>query len=176
VLADVERVAAGIGRVPEGTLLRERMTARMRTIAARAERAGRRPRVVSLEWIDPLMLGGTWMPELIALAGGEPVGVRAGDAAPTIDPPALAALRPDVVVVKPCGFPLERALAERDVIARSVVRMVGTHAQVWVTDGNAFFNRPGPRLVESLEIMAACIHPAAFDDCARAHAGVMMRL
>jgi iron complex transport system substrate-binding protein len=176
VLADVERVAAAIGRVPEGARVRATMTVRIGAIAERAARVGRRPRVVSLEWIDPLMLGGTWMPELIALAGGEAVGVQAGNAASTIDPAALAALRPDVVVVKPCGFPLERALAERDVIERSVLRVVGADTRVFVTDGNGFFNRPGPRLVESLEIMAACIHPAAFDDCARAHAAVMTPL
>ncbi|MCW5893462.1 MAG: ABC transporter substrate-binding protein [bacterium] len=176
VLDDALRVAAAIGRVPAGTRLRASMTARIDAIAARAARAGRRPRVVSLEWIDPLMLGGTWMPELIALAGGEAVGVAAGAAAPTIDASVLAALRPDVVVVKPCGFSLARALAERDLIERTVVRPLPRHAQVWVTDGNAFFNRPGPRLVESLEIMAACVHPEAFDDFAQAHAAVLTRV
>lgn len=176
VLDDVERVAAAIGRTPDGARLRAAMTARMDAIAERAARIGRRPRVVSLEWIDPLMLGGTWMPELIGLAGGEAVGVAAGDAAPTIDEATLASLRPEVVVVKPCGFRLERALAERDVIERSVLRVVGPDARVWVTDGNAFFNRPGPRLVESLEIMAACIHPETFADHARTHAAVMTRL
>lgn len=82
--------------------------------------------------------------------------------------------RARVVVVKPCGFSLDRALAEREIIERSVVAMTG--ARVYVTDGNAFFNRPGPRLVESLEIMAACVHPALFDDFARAHAGVIVRV
>ncbi len=88
----------------------------------------------------------------------------------------LAELRPDVVVVKPCGFSLERALVERAIIERSVVAVLGASARVYVTDGNAFFNRPGPRLVESLEIMAACIHPEVFHDFTLEHAGVITRL
>jgi iron complex transport system substrate-binding protein len=131
--------------------------------------------VVSLEWIDPLMIGGTWMPELIELAGGQPVGATAGAPAPTIAPGALAALAPDVVVVKPCGFSLPRALAERDLIERCVAACPGA-PRVYVTDGNAYFNRPGPRLVESLEIMAACIHPERFADLVRTHAPDIARL
>lgn len=176
VLDDVERVAAAIGRVPEGARVRASMRARLDAIGARAARLDRRPRVVSLEWIDPPMLGGTWMPELIALAGGEAVGVEAGASAPTIDSATLAALRPEVIIIKPCGFSLKRALAERDILERTVRAVVPAETSVWVTDGNAFFNRPGPRLVESLEIMAACVHPHAFEDFARAHAGVITRL
>jgi iron complex transport system substrate-binding protein len=176
VLADIERVAAGIGRELEGAALRSTLTARIRAIASRAAEAAVRPRVVSLEWIDPLMLGGTWMPELIELAGGLAVGASAGQPAPTVDARQLAELRPDVVVVKPCGFSLERTLAERDVIQRSVVEIVGATARIYVTDGNAFFNRPGPRLVESLEIMAACVHPELFADLAGVHANVIQKL
>jgi iron complex transport system substrate-binding protein len=80
-----------------------------------------------------------------------------------------------VVIVKPCGFTLERALAERDVIERSVVH-VDSICRVYVTDGNAFFNRPGPRLVESLEVLAACVHPEEFADFARKHSGVIVRI
>jgi iron complex transport system substrate-binding protein len=176
IFGDVERVAAAIGRPGQGAALREALEGRVRAIARRAEGVVARPRVVSIEWLDPLMLGGTWMPELIELAGGTAVGAGAGQPAPTVDPAALEELRPDVVVVKPCGFPLERTLAERDVIARSIVDAVGGSTRVFVTDGNAFFNRPGPRLVESLEIMAACVHPALFADFADRHAGVLCRL
>jgi iron complex transport system substrate-binding protein len=176
VLGDVERVAAEIGRARQGTAIRAALWERIRTIAGRAAQTSVRPRVVSLEWIDPLMLGGTWMPELIELAGGVAVGATAGQPAPTVEPRALAELCPDVVVVKPCGFSLERTLAERNVIERSVVEVVGAAARVYVTDGNAFFNRPGPRLVESLEIMAACIHPEPFSDLAAIHADVIQRL
>ncbi|HEY3495746.1 MAG TPA: BtuF-related (seleno)protein, partial [Polyangiaceae bacterium] len=176
VLADVERVALEIGREAQGTAVRSTLLQRIRAIASRAEQASVRPRVVSLEWIDPLMLGGTWMPELIELAGGLAVGASAGRPAPTIDLHELTALRPDVVVVKPCGFTLERTLAERDVLERSVLPATGATTRVYVTDGNAFFNRPGPRLVESLEIMAACVHPELFPDLVAAHVDAVRTL
>ncbi len=176
VLGDIGRVAAALGRPAQGQAVRSALEQRIRSIAERAERASTRPRVVSLEWIDPLMIGGTWMPELIELAGGEAVGATAGAPAPTIDSPALTALRPEVVVVKPCGFSLDRALVERDIIERTVLAAIGPRARVYVTDGNQFFNRPGPRLVESLEIMAACVHPELFADLATKHATVITRL
>ena len=128
--------------------------------------------MVTLEWIDPLMIGGTWMPELVELAGGIAIGAIAGAPAPTITTQQLRELAPDVVVVKPCGFTLPRTLAELDVIERNVVAAVPT-ARIYLTDGNAYFNRPGPRLVESLEIMAACLHPERFADFAAAHAGAI---
>src|SRR6185312_12514744 len=131
-----ERVAEALDRRERGAAVRAGLEQGIRAIAERAARATDRPRVVSLEWIDPLMIGGTWMPELIELAGGTAVGASAGAPAPTIDSPALAALRPDVVVVKPCGFSLDRALVERDVIERNVIAAVGSHARVYVTDGN----------------------------------------
>ncbi|HEX5058418.1 MAG TPA: ABC transporter substrate-binding protein [Kofleriaceae bacterium] len=175
VLEDVTRVAAALGRKDRGAETRRALQQRIDAIAARVAKLPTRPRVVSLEWIEPLMVGGTWMPELIDLAGGTTIGATAGAPAPTITPPALAALAPEVVVIKPCGFAIPRTLAERAVIERDVLPHVGG-ARVYVTDGNAFFNRPGPRLVESLEIMAACVHPSAFADFAAAHADTIVRL
>ncbi|MET0411075.1 MAG: hypothetical protein ABW217_07250, partial [Polyangiaceae bacterium] len=119
--------------------------------------------------------GGLWMPELIELAGGSAVGVRAGEPAPTLSPEQLALLEPDVVVVKACGFTLRRALAERTLIERSILAAV-PRARVYVTDGNAFFNRPGPRLVESLEILAACVQPGRCADLAHRHSAVIERV
>lgn len=108
-----------------------------------------------------------------ARIAGTTVGVSAGRPAPTVTSAELSALRPDVVVVKPCGFPIERTLAERDVLQRAIVAAV-PGARVCVTDGNAYFNRPGPRLVESLEILAACVHPDAFADLRGAHGEVIV--
>jgi iron complex transport system substrate-binding protein len=176
VLGDVERVAAAIGEGDRGAAVRGELERRIAAIARRAAEVAARPRVVSLEWIDPLMIGGTWMPELIELAGGQPVGAAAGAAAPTIAPAQLAALAPDVVVIKPCGFSLPRALEERHLIERGVLAVCPGEPRIYVTDGNAYFNRPGPRLVESLEIMAACVHPERFADLAAAHAAAITRL
>jgi len=175
VLDDIERVAAALGLVERGADVRAELDRRIADIARRAAQLAARPRVVSLEWIDPLMLGGTWMPELIELAGGHPVGASAGAPAPTVTAAQLAALAPDVIVVKPCGFSLPRALDERAILDRHLAACTG-HPRVYVTDGNAFFNRPGPRLVESLEIMAACLHPGSFADFDRAHAAAIVRI
>jgi len=91
----------------------------------------------------------------------------------------LAALNPDVVIVKPCGFTLERTLSElhvlRDVLPWGSWRAVAGE-RVFVADGNAFFNRPGPRIVESLEIMAACVHPDEFGDLAERSRGSVVRV
>jgi iron complex transport system substrate-binding protein len=98
-----------------------------------------------------------------------------GCPAPTLSPEQFIALKADVVLIKPCGFSIERSLSEKPLLER-VVTLAGKQARVYLSDGNAFFNRPGPRLVESLEILAACVHPAVFLDFARKHADVIVRL
>ena len=137
----------------------------VRQLVLRQAAGAVRPTVVSIEWLDPVMLGGTWMPELIAVAGGDPLGVAAGERAPTLDRQRLRALDPEVVVVKPCGFPVERTLAELDLLPKMLpwdawpaVRA----GRVYVADGNAYFTRSGPRIVDSAELLAACLHPDRF--------------
>ncbi|HEX3849740.1 MAG TPA: ABC transporter substrate-binding protein [Polyangiaceae bacterium] len=176
VWQDIETIAAALGRPERGQALRQELEGRVRRIAVRASAASARPRVASVEWLAPLMLGGTWMPELISLAGGEPLGASAGEPAPTVTPAELLAMKPDVVVVKPCGFDLARTLRERELLESAVLGSVPAHCRVYATDGNAFFNRPGPRLVESLEILAACIQPELFQDFALKHARVLLAL
>jgi len=165
---DVVRVARAIGRAAIGREVVADLRARVADIGRRATMIRGRPRVVTIEWIDPVMIGGMWMPELVTLAGGEPLVTRPGEHAPTLDRDRLAGLEPDVVVVKPCGFRLRRTLEELDVLRE--VLPPSWRARVYVADGNAYFNRPGPRIVESLEIMAACVHPDAFADFAGKHA------
>lgn len=175
-LDDVARVGAAIGRAEQGRELRQALERRIEAITERSRALSTRPRTISLEWIDPLMLGGTWMPELVQRAGGLSLGAEPGQHAPTISIEQLTELKPDVVLIKPCGFDLQRTLTELSVIERSVLRAVGPTTRVYVTDGNAFFNRPGPRLVESLEIMAACVHPTQFEDFQAKHRDVIVRL
>ncbi|MGF1511818.1 MAG: ABC transporter substrate-binding protein [Myxococcota bacterium] len=176
MLDDVKRVATQLGRREQGVRVRSALESRIEGIRLRSAAASTRPRVVSIEWLDPVMLGGTWMPELIELAGGTPCGVRAGAPAPTVSPSDLVALDPEVVLLKPCGFTLERTLRERDVIETQIRGPLGSKVRVVATDGNAYFNRPGPRLVESLEILAAVLHPELFPDFVNAHASVIVPL
>lgn len=125
----------------------------------------KRPSVLALEWLDPLMSGGNWLPELIELAGGSPVLARAGAHSPWIDWQAVVARNPDVIVLLPCGFGLERARGEAVALTARPEwnRLKAVRSgRVFVCDGNALFNRPGPRLVDSLECMAEMLHPAHF--------------
>jgi iron complex transport system substrate-binding protein len=175
VLSDLETVASALGRAARGRSVRAELEARIDSIASRARRARRRPRVLSVEWLEPIMLGGTWMPELIELAGGEALGALPGAPAPTVTAPELTSLEAEVIVLKPCGFDLQRTLRERELLT-PFVHAAGSAGRVYATDGNAFFNRPGPRLVESLEILAACIHPELFEDFAEKHRSVLVLL
>lgn len=175
VFDDVQRVGEALGMDARAGAVRASLENRVGEIARRTARLPR-PRVVSVEWIEPLMLGGTWMPELIELAGGVAAGVRAGEAAPTVSVEELVALEPDVVLIKPCGFDVERSLRERTTIERQILSSVGAKTRVYLSDGNAFFNRPGPRLVESLEILAACMHPSHFREFERRHHDAILQL
>ena len=176
---DIARVAAALARPETGGRVVDDLRARVADIQARSAARDGRPRVLSIEWIDPVMIGGMWMPELIVLAGGTTLVTRPGDHAPTLTRDALAALSPDVVLVKPCGFPLEHTLDELETLRAALPwkEWAAVRAgRVYVADGNAYFNRPGPRLVESLEILAACVHPEAFPDFQQKHRGTVVRV
>ncbi|WP_394841340.1 cobalamin-binding protein [Pendulispora brunnea] len=181
IWSDILRVADALGRAEQGVRAIFALRGRTNEIEQRSARAAlaERPRVLSVEWMDPVMIGGMWMPELIAMAGANPLVTKPGDHAPTLTREALAALSPDVVLVKPCGFSLERSLEELDVLRASLPwdtwRAV-REGRVFIADGNAYFNRPGPRIVESLEILAACAHPDAFPDFRHRHRDTVVRL
>jgi iron complex transport system substrate-binding protein len=170
VYADILRVAASLGRPAEGDALVARMQQRLAEIAAAV--AGRpRPRLAFIEWIDPPMSGGHWMPELTAAAGGTNLFGETGAQSPWITWEQVAAADPDVILVAPCGYDIPVTLGEMGVLAGNAVweglRAV-REGQVYVADGNAYFNRPGPRLVESAEILAEILHP---DLCDFGHRG-----
>lgn len=173
VLDDLRAVGSALGVPERGVLEAQNMEEARRAIRARSEGLGSRPKVLTIEWIDPVMVGGTWMPELVEAAGGEALVTNIGDHAPTLTKEELAKLAPDVVLVKPCGFKLERTFSERATLEQLFDGLnwpaLGT-GRVWIADGNAFFNRPGPRLVDSIEILAACVHPDEFQDFAIKHA------
>jgi iron complex transport system substrate-binding protein len=173
VWTDVERVGTALGRAENGRALARELRARCDALAARTPAHAARPSVLTIEWLDPVMIGGTWMPELVALAGGTALGARAGERAPVCTLAELGAFEPDVVLVKPCGFELARTRGESALVARVIGALGGSAAErgaVFLADGSAFFNRPGPRLVESLEILAACLAPERFADWAARHA------
>ncbi len=156
IFADARRIAAAIDGPPLGLGGQDTLE----KYRKRGLRIGTRPRVATIEWLEPIMLGGLWMPELVDIVGGLPVGAVAGAHAPTVTLEELAALAPDIVVITPCGFTLARTLAERDLLDRIVAALPG--AKVYAADGNRFFNRPGPTIVEATEILGACVFPQQF--------------
>jgi iron complex transport system substrate-binding protein len=164
IFTDIAKVAGAIGRDP-CHLLRS-MRERIDTIADRARRAETRPSVATVEWISPLMTAGNWMPELVDLAGGTNLLGKAGEHSPWVEMDELVTADPDVIVVSPCGFSIERSLDELPVLMQNntwhSLRAV-RNGRVFVADGNQFFNRPGPRIVESLEILGEILHPETFD-------------
>ena len=159
VWEDIRRVARSLEVEARGEQVVARLQARMRSIADAAHSADAVPcpRLAAVEWIEPLMAAANWMPELIGMAGAVNVAWRTWE--------DLAASDPDIILVMPCGFDLKRALGEMYWLTRRPgwqdLRAVRT-GRVYAADGNQYFNRPGPRLVESLEILAAIAHPEIF--------------
>jgi iron complex transport system substrate-binding protein len=148
VLADVVAVAAACGVPERGRELVGALQARLGAIA----HPDPRPRVAVVEWLAPPMLAGHWVPETIGAAGGEPVGPPAGSPSPYATWDEIRALKPDAVVVAPCGFDLPRTIEEA-LPLRDALRSLAP--AVLLMDGNAYLNRPGPRLVEAAETIAA---------------------
>ena len=165
VWADIRQVATALGEPERGEQLTRSLAERIRGIAERAGPAADGPQVACIEWIDPLMAAGNWQPELVALAGGRSLFGTAGEHSPWIRWEELRAADPDVIVVLPCGFDLERVRHEMPPLRAQPgwdeLRAV-REGRVFLTDGNQYFNRPGPRLVESLEILAEILHPDRF--------------
>ena len=171
VWRDIASVAEALGVSEQGNGLLDESRTRLSAISDRARETGRRPRVACIEWYDPLMAAGNWVPELVEIAGGEDVLGAKGEHSAWLEWEALEEANPEAVVLMPCGFDIARsrselaALTERPEWKRLEAAQRG---EVFVTDGNQFFNRPGPRLVESAEILAEILHPDAF---AFAHEG-----
>jgi len=165
ILGCVRELGAAAG-VPEAaeTLLAN-MEARIGEIRERSARLAdaARPRVALVEWLDPWFDAGHWNPELVELAGGIPVCGRKGEPSTTLEWSTLRELDPDVLFVACCGFTVGRTLADIPLVTALAgwadLKCV-RDGRVYVTDGNAYFNRPGPRIVDSLEILAHALHPA----------------
>jgi iron complex transport system substrate-binding protein len=155
-LGDIRTVAEATGRRDEGVALVARSAGRIDRVRI-AVRGARRPRVVALEWLDPLFVAGHWTPQLIELAGGEdPLGLPAEPSA-QLDWETVAAVAPELVVVMPCGYDAPRALKEAAEHAHALLQLGA--GRVVAVDAAAYFSRPGPRLVDGVELLAHVLHP-----------------
>lgn len=124
------------------------------------------PKVACIEWSNPLMAAGNWIPELVQLAGGNSLFGEVGKHSPWLKWEELLTANPDIIIFMPCGFGLEHTRQDvLELIKSSEWQNLSAakSGKVYITDGNSYFNRPGPRLVDSLEILAEILHPELFD-------------
>ena len=160
---DVRRVGAAIGRRSEAERLIDSLVARMRRVheTLKAARAPR-PRVAVIEWLDPLFAAGHWAPELVRRAGGVDVLAQPGMHSVQIEVGAMRAADPEVLLFAPCGFDVERAAREAESLLQAQAWSWARGRVAWALDGNALTSRPGPRLVDAIETMAAIFAPDLF--------------
>jgi iron complex transport system substrate-binding protein len=178
VLANVERIGEAVGRPEAAAELRATLETRIDAVVdavpgggegtndAGARPAGDRPRVAVLDWTDPLRHGGLWIPDLIRLGGGEPGLVAAGERSRQVDPDELRAFDPAVLVVGPCSADVDEAHGRaRDLLERESLDGIAAvrEDRVFAMDGTAYLNRHSHRVVDTLETLAALIHPERFE-------------
>ena len=173
VWQDVRAVGAALGHEREAEALVAGLEERLARLRADAPAA--QPRVLCVEWLDPLYVAGHWVPELVEAAGGHDVAVRPGSHSARLGWDEAARLRPDLVLVLLCGFGIERARAELDAVGPEARDVLGGAAPVWVLDGNAYTSRPGPRLVDGAERIAAALRGREMPGLARWRHAVSVR-
>lgn len=168
-LADIRSIGAAVGKAPEAEKLLSDLRRRMMTVlrAAAVAARGNRPRVVLLEWVDPPIAGGMWLPELVEAAGGYPaLGVREqpGVQTPWND---IVAARPDVLILAVMGFTPDEAAGELPLLRKREewpTLPAVESGRVYLLDGSRYFHRPTPDIIDSLELLAAVLHPEAFNE------------
>ncbi len=165
--ADIERVA-NVFQVNSQYLL-ENLEARVKIVEQKTKGLSQiehLPNVACIEWTEPLMVAANWIPELVSLAGGKPIFGVTGQPSASLQWEMLLATNPDVIIFMPCGLDLNRTRQEAQLLAhRPDWQKIHANqsGRVYIVDGNSYFNRPGPRLIDSLEIMAEILHPEIFE-------------
>jgi iron complex transport system substrate-binding protein len=157
VWEDMIRVGEALDRKEQAQQLVDDYQQRLNSLAQKTATLGTKPRVAVLEWLDPLMAAGNWTPELINAAGGEAVFGRVGEHSPWLTWEELVAANPDVLVLSPCGFSLERTMQDIPLLQRHPAwqkLQAVQQGRVYAIDGNYYLNRSGPRLVDSAELLA----------------------
>lgn len=165
ICADIERVGNIFG--VDSVKVIENLEARIKICQQRIQGLdlNELPTVACIEWTNPLMVAANWIPELVNLSGGQSLFSVAGQPSPHLPWETLIASNPDVIVFMPCGFDINRTRQDAQLLTQ-LPEWQQLHAtktgRVYITDGNSYFNRPGPRLVDSLEILAEILHPEIF--------------
>ncbi len=166
IFANVRELGEATGRAKEADELIANGRARLEKIAAVTRRLSHRPRVFCMEWLDPVYCSGHWVPEMVTLAGGVDALSREGKDSVRVSWDDVVKWAPEVLIVTPCGFNLEKSIEQ----SRQLVRHPGwsdlpavREGRAYAVDANSFFARPGPRVVDGTELLAHLIHPDLFD-------------
>ncbi|CUS37891.1 ABC-type transport system periplasmic binding protein [Candidatus Nitrospira nitrosa] len=173
MIHDIERIADAVGAVPKGEALVATLRDRLERVRLRTEKVAVRPRVVCLEWLDPLYVAGHWVPEMVDLAGGYNVLGSKNSPSYQTTWDEVATAQPDVVIVMPCGYSVDRTLNElrqAGSIQAAWQRAQASWSDMYLVDAGSYFSRPGPRLIDGVELLADILHPNQDYplDCSRA--------
>lgn len=168
VFGEIELLGQVTGHAEGARTVTETLRERVRRVRESVVTPPRRPRVLCLEWLDPLFQGGHWVPEMVEIAGGEPVLATPAEKSVRICWEQVAGSQPDIVVVMPCGYHLAETVAQFRELERGFPdewRELPAVRQgcVYAVDGSAYFSRPGPRLVDGLEILQAIVSGSGWD-------------
>jgi len=171
IFDDIRRVAHAMQIDDRAEALIANARDRMRAVHEKLKAArAPRPRVAVIEWTDPIFAAGHWVPEMIYRAGGEDVLAKPGEHSTTRSMDAVRAADPEIILIGPCGFDLERAFADAERVLATDAWAWARTKPVWAIDANAFLSRPGPRVVDGIEALATILHPDLFGAPASIHA------
>lgn len=160
MLLDVARIAQAVGAVDRGQTLLQSLRARLDHVST--TKRATRPRVVCLEWLAPLFIAGHWVPEMVNLAGGEDVLGRHDQPSRETTWEEVADANPDILLIMPCGYSVQRTVDELVRLESSRTPwsvQLARWPETYVLDANAYFSRPGPRLIDGVELLATILHP-----------------
>ncbi|MFB9843455.1 cobalamin-binding protein [Mucilaginibacter ginsenosidivorans] len=165
VFNNIRQVALALGVTENGERLIEDLQERVDIIRHKLKFIENKPTLACIEWLDPLMVSGNWVPELVSIAGGSSILAEAGKHSPFVQWSDIQEADPDIILVMPCGFSIERTMKEIHLLLAQLgfadLKAVKNN-RLYITDGNQYFNRPGPRIVDSIEILAEIINPRQF--------------
>jgi iron complex transport system substrate-binding protein len=166
ILKEITEIANTLGVAAKGNQLLEDLEERIDLVKHKLKFFPDKPKVVIIEWLSPIMVAGNWIPELIEIAGGTSLLANNGKHSPYVEWQQIYDSNPDVLIVAPCGFAINRTLQEIDLLLnlpgwRDLTAVKNN--QVYIADGNAYFNRSGPRIVDTIEMLAEMITPKYFN-------------
>jgi len=166
VIDDVVRIGDAANRSAEGHRLATHLRDRLEAVHRRVQRIAHRPRVVCIEWLSPLYLAGHWVPEMVQLAGGQDVLAQPGSPSRVVKWDEILDAAPDILILMPCGFSVERTQEELFQLMQQPDQWRLTPAMTehtFLVDASSYFSRPGPRLIDGIELLAAILHQSDHD-------------